>query len=104
MGYFSNGSEGEEYESKWCDRCIHASAGCAVWLAHMEFNYDQCKNKEIEKILNIFIPISKDGLSNLKCRMFKALKGKGGPDDDGEPLLFERHEIGGKPIELKEIA
>ena len=96
-----------EYEERWCSRCIHASAGCAVWAAHLMFDYDQCadteKGKAIKDILNMFIPLSKDGLSNNKCTMFRALPSKRDPDD-GEPLLFERHEIGGKPIEIKETA
>lgn len=103
MGYFSNGTEGMEYEARWCSRCIHASSGCAVWNAHLFANYDQHKNKDVKLILDLLIPRSKDGLGNLKCRMFKALKGKSDPDD-GEPMLFEKHEIGGAPVEIKEIA
>lgn len=103
MGYFSNGTEGEQYEDKWCSRCVHASAGCAVWRAHLLHNYDQSKNKEVSEILDILIPRSKDGLGNNKCTMFKALK-TGSDPDDGEPLLFERHEIGGRPVEIKESA
>lgn len=104
MGYFSNGTEGNSYEDKWCIRCIH-NKGCSVWAAHLLYNYDQCREngKDLKEILNLFIPQSKDGLSNNICTMFRALPGKTEPDD-GEPLLFERHEIGGKPLELKETA
>ena len=35
MGYFSNGSEGVDYESKYCEKCIHFENdngdGCAVF-------------------------------------------------------------------------
>lgn len=96
MGYFSNGTEGMEYEAKWCARCVH-SLNCSVWTAHLLFNYEKGRRE----VLDILIPRSKDGLSNNKCTMFKAIK-TGSDPDDGEPLLFERHEIGGKPIELKE--
>lgn len=101
MGYFSNGTEGMIYEERWCNRCVHQSAGCAVWMAHLLYAYNG--TKEQKEMLNIFIPRSKDGLANLKCRMFKSFPNKPDPDD-GEPLLFERHEIGGKPIELKKSA
>lgn len=102
MGYFSNGNEGSCYEDRWCSRCVHSS-GCSVWAAHLIFNYDQHKNEMVKQALEVFIPRSKDGLSNLKCTMFKAFK-NGSDPDDGEPLLFERHEIGGKPVEIKETA
>jgi hypothetical protein len=71
MGYFPNGSSGCDYESKYCNRCIHED-GCAVWLAHMLHNYDECNNKD--SILHILIPRSKDGLDNEKCEMFTEIK------------------------------
>lgn len=67
MGYFSNGSEGEGYEEEYCSRCEHQD-GCAVWLAHMLYNYDEC-NKE-NSILHLLIPRSKDHLGNERCSMF----------------------------------
>ena len=27
MGYFSNGTEGELYQERWCSRCLHDIAG-----------------------------------------------------------------------------
>ena len=73
MGYFSNGTEGDMYEARWCDRCVHQNgpdgeSGCAVWLAHMIKNYDDCNDDG--SILHILIPKTKDGLGNEKCRMF----------------------------------
>ena len=75
MGYFSNGSEGDSYESAVCSNCAHQNgpdgkSGCAVWLAHMLHNYDEC-NKE-DSILHLLIPITKDGLRNEDCTMFHA--------------------------------
>ena len=75
MGYFSNGSEGEHYEQKWCDRCIHGDYGinkegathmCPVWLAHFVHNYDECNNDN--SILHMLIP--RDGSDNGQCKMF----------------------------------
>lgn len=66
MGYFSNGSEGLEYEDRYCQKCVHYK-NCMVWLAHIEFNYKECNNKN--SILNYLIPIDEKG-NNLKCAMF----------------------------------
>lgn len=68
MGYFSNGTEGMDYENRYCDRCIHQHSGCSIWLLHLEHNYNQ--SKEIQDMLNILIPRSKDGLSNEQCTLF----------------------------------
>jgi hypothetical protein len=65
MAYFSNGCEGSSYQSKFCSKCIHAG-NCAVWNAHMLFNYDECNNEK--SILHFLIP--REGINNKKCRMF----------------------------------
>lgn len=67
MGYFSNGSEGADYEAAYCVRCVHLQ-GCAVWLAHMLHNYDECNNEK--SILHLLIPRSDNGLGNEECLMF----------------------------------
>ena len=67
MGYFSNGSEGADYEARYCNRCIHQET-CTVWLAHLIHNYDECNNDA--SILNLLIPLTKDGLGNEQCTMF----------------------------------
>lgn len=67
MGYFSNGTEGMLYEEHWCDRCEHQD-GCAVWLAHSLYNYDECNNEK--SILHLLIPRSKNKLDNERCLMF----------------------------------
>lgn len=78
MAYFSNGTEGMDYESRYCDNCVHfvdkqGSYACPVWNLHMEFNYDQCKNgktgKAIAKILGTLIPRRDDGFAG-DCSMF----------------------------------
>lgn len=69
MAYFSNGSEGMDYEARYCANCVHGG-DCAVWEAHMLRNYDDCEDDS--SILHLLIPRAKDGLGNEKCRMFVA--------------------------------
>ena len=69
MGYFSNGTEGEMYQEKWCDRCLHrGDDSCAVWLVHLTHNYDQHKDKILKLALDTLIP--REGIGNGQCRMF----------------------------------
>ena len=70
MGYFSNGAEGQDYEERHCSRCLHDQDdnGCAVWLAHLLANYEECNNEESP--LHVLIPRGDGGLYNKKCRMF----------------------------------
>jgi len=69
MGYFSNGTEGMDYQERYCSRCVHdANRDCPVWAAHLLHNYDECNNKG--SILHMLIPRSKDGLGNEQCKMF----------------------------------
>ena len=71
MGYFSNGTEGMDYQAAYCDRCVHgADYDCPVWNAHLDHNYEECNKPE--SILHTLIPRSKDGLDNEQCRMFLA--------------------------------
>lgn len=71
MGYFSNGTEGDMYTERFCERCIHnnAEVGCPVLTLHWLWNYDQCSNKEKEQALSLLIPRDKDGW-NEQCTMF----------------------------------
>ena len=66
MGYFSNGTEGLQYEARWCVHCVH-NGNCAVWDAHMAFNYE--KINDPNNFLHRFIPVSPHH-GNLKCKMF----------------------------------
>ena len=65
MGYFSNGTEGDMYEQEYCYQCIH-DENCAVWEAHLIYNYDECNNEK--SILHTLIP--RKGAYNEKCNMF----------------------------------
>lgn len=71
MGYFSNGSEGESYEARWCSRCIHEE-GCAVMMSHLVYNYDQIidgnRDNPLGEVLSLLIP--DEGSSCGECSMF----------------------------------
>lgn len=94
MAYFANGTEGEMYFDRYCARCIHrdgpdGDSGCAVWLAHLIGNYDQCNKPD--SVLNLLIPRSKNGLGNEQCLMFV----EGRPNEPAEyvgsePLNIDR--------------
>lgn len=58
------------YEAEYCRRCVHSEdeGGCAVLLAHMLHNYDECNNPD--SILHLLIPRIKQPPWNEQCRMF----------------------------------
>lgn len=72
MGYFSNGSEGDAYEAKYCNRCVHSGedgTGCNVMLAHVLFAYEECnRDSNAKRMLDMLIP--RDGAFNGECTMF----------------------------------
>lgn len=69
MGYFSNGSEGADYEERVCTGCAHNKPDelCPVMSAHMLYNYEHCNDPT--SILHMLIPLSKSGLGNEVCTM-----------------------------------
>ncbi len=74
MAYFSNGTEGEDWQSKNCENCWHdRNEDCPVFLIHLEYNYKQNektdKGKTIKKILNELVPNIKKGLFAGPCSM-----------------------------------
>jgi hypothetical protein len=70
MGYFSNGTEGGDYQDRWCARCLHDNPDkhifCPVWDAHLNHAYDG----DYAAVLDMLIPRTKDGLDNERCTMF----------------------------------
>jgi hypothetical protein len=89
MGYFSNGSEGDYYRSKWCDRCANDGderyeIGCAVWDVHLLYNGDQFENETVKNLLETLIP--RDGAFNGQCRMFREKGGGGGGAKEPMPV------------------
>jgi hypothetical protein len=68
MGYFANGSEGESYRERYCDRCINDRFNdCPIWNEHLENNYKECNNPA--SLLHRLIPRGESG-ENLQCKMF----------------------------------
>lgn len=73
MAYFSNGSEGEYYRERYCERCVHDGHGenvCAVWRVHQLFNYERLKDGRLAVILDELIPRTEDGCGNAQCTLF----------------------------------
>ena len=71
MGYFANGTEGDIYEERYCNRCVHRG-GCAVYFLHLDWNYEQHKDDPTSQAkafaLDLLIP--RDGIENKQCEMF----------------------------------
>lgn len=73
MAYFSNGTEGDMYQERYCSRCSHGqSDDCAVWDAHLMYNGEG----GARDVLDWLIPIV-NGWPG-KCRMFNATKARRG--------------------------
>ena len=54
MAYFSNGTEGELYQERYCLRCVHGQDGaCPVWDAHLLFA--GCE-EQVQDVLDTLIP------------------------------------------------
>lgn len=76
MGYFSNATEGDAWESQNCAHCVHnkqdEDAGmCPVMLAHITFAYELCNETEHpgKVILDWLIPRRKGDTGNKQCAM-----------------------------------
>lgn len=73
MAYFSNGTEGTDYEAQWCARCTHGAGGgageCPVWMLHFLYNG---QTGTVGEVLEALIPrdVSKAGSPNGQCAMF----------------------------------
>lgn len=94
MGFFSNGTEGDMYQSQFCARCINwkdvgdgRGAGCPVWDLHMLYNYDQHKKASTEAALAMFIPRDAAGW-NRQCAMFHERGKNGGGQPEPLPVLL----------------
>lgn len=77
MAYFPNGTAGEAYEAQYCNRCANEDdkRGCAVWLAHLLYSYEECNAKSNAKhMLDLLIPVRADGYPG-QCAMFRERAG-----------------------------
>ncbi len=78
MGYFSNGTEGMQYEDDVCAHCKHAATEtetmqCAVMMAHSLWNYDAVgKDADPDKAAVLNAMISQAGIFNAVCSFFHA--------------------------------
>jgi|6_EtaG_2_1085325.scaffolds.fasta_scaffold03149_2 hypothetical protein len=75
MGYFSNGTEGQLYEARYCSRCDCQSVEpCAVLNAHFiaatQVGWADDMSP-MRMILDMLIPQNRHG-QNGECTMFKA--------------------------------
>ena len=75
MAYFANGDEGEYYQERYCERCVHNSGNsakmCPVLELHMIWNYDavgQNADQTKRQALNTLWP--RTGAHNDDCAMF----------------------------------
>lgn len=81
MAYFSNGSEGDYYAGKYCNRCVNGQENregfnpCSVLSLHELWNYDQHRDtpegQAKKEALTILWP--RDGIHNGQCTMFKVI-------------------------------
>jgi len=70
MAYFPNGTAGDMYRERYCDKCKHDKDDkCPIWLAHLLHNYDECNNDD--SILHMLIPMTKDGLRATECFFYE---------------------------------
>lgn len=76
MAFFSNGTEGEIFEERFCRRCVHRprtdedgeAEDCAVWLLHLAHNSEQLKDPTWKAALDALIT---PGMPDeQRCRMF----------------------------------
>ena len=69
MAYFSNGSEGSDYEEKYCAGCCNGGQDnmCPVWHAHFLYAYASAGDPRRE-VLDLLIPM--DGTFAGKCAMY----------------------------------
>lgn len=90
MAYFSNGTEGMDFENNVCGNCRHGESEdeshvCPVMHIHAMFNYEQWGNAKLNQVLEMLVPRDTDGFSR-KCEMFLI---KDNPDVKGQMLIFK---------------
>ena len=77
MAYFSNGTEGMDYQSRYCDQCVHDVDGsCPVWFLHLMYAYEECNNdgesqplSNAKAMLDTLIPMTEENFAD-ECKMF----------------------------------
>lgn len=90
MTYFSNGSEGDGYIERYCEKCLNygeeEDPQCPILAVHLMFNYDQLEKgqEKLRECLSALIPTDDKGFGG-ECRMFRPIGG-----DAHTGFLFER--------------
>lgn len=76
MAYFSNGTEGEFYQEKFCCRCVHFN-GCTIWMLHLIHNYDECDNESswLHKLIPMSTYDDRGVLVQHQCNLFHEIPG-----------------------------
>ncbi len=103
MAYFSNGSEGDNYQHNYCERCKQwrvrddtiGIESCPIWDVHILGTYDQCKDKGVAELLSMLIPMTKEHFAD-KCTMFESdgtYQGQTNFLEDDHPLICTAHEV-----------
>jgi hypothetical protein len=79
MGYWSNGSEGFDWDEVWCRCCIHGGSEefCAVKALHEIWNYEQCdaENKPEGSTERAVGEVKKQALDTLIVQTERTLPG-----------------------------
>lgn len=98
MAWFSNGTEGEIYRERYCDRCVNnrdlndgRGEGCPIWDAHLLF-MEGDKKPDAQEVLDHLIPRETDppGFA-AQCSMFlEASSVAKERPEDGVELCFQR--------------
>ena len=87
MGYFSNGTEGQMYEERYCSRCVHRDDeyGCPIWNLHFVFNGEA----EWRDTLDMLIPMVMGDMDGIKVSFPGLCVGfqEGTPSREAEPPL-----------------
>lgn len=105
MAYFSNGSEGMDYQERFCMKCRNwryrenlGGMGCPVWDAHLCFAYEECNSKSNAKgMLDMLIPMVDTTLGYKtagECAMFLAKSAEELEADRAQRAEISNHNLG----------
>jgi hypothetical protein len=93
MAYFANGTEGLDYQDRYCMRCRNwgrdelsaasGEPGCPIWDLHLLYSYEEANsNSNAKMMLDTLIPmvdfVAKGGIAYHipgECSMFDARPG-----------------------------
>lgn len=84
MAYFPNGCSGEVLDEQ-CAECLPYDP-CPIALVQGEFNYVQCNNPEIERLLNLLV--DEDGTCLMRKFVSPRLKDPAAACALQRPLVF----------------